>query len=324
MTGIALQALKPFHRARVIYDCRGAETTELMQQWGVTDQPPAVWRPAARRAVEQATQRECRAVTESAGVTCVSLAMARVLQQRYPDVPGDKFRVVPCCPDVSSFRRAIPERMRVRQALGLADRFVITYLGSLAWYQQPEATLRLFREIQSVRLNAYFLAITTAPEPLRQLATQVGIVPDSMTILSVSAREVPSLLVASDLGLLLRDDSETNRVASPVKFGEYLAAGVPVVITPRLGDCSQIVREHQLGIEIELPRDNIWRVPRLHEFLSAPEPELSVRRARCIEYAEAELSWSGLVPRLATWYAQLLNDPAQLPRQLCPDMVSTH
>lgn len=322
MTGIALEALKSFHRARVIYDCRGAETTELIQQCGVADQPPAAWPPAVQRAVRQAARRECRAVTESAGVTCVSSVMARVLQQRYPDVPGDKFRVVPCCPDVASFRRAIPERVRVRQALGLADRFVVTYLGSLAWYQQLASTLRLFQLIQQIRPDAHFLAITTAPEQLLQLATQSGLAPEAMTIRSVAAHDVPGLLVASDLGLMLRDDSETNRVASPVKFGEYLAAGVPVVITPRLGDCSEIVREHQLGIEVELARDNAWLVSRLREFFVTLKPEMSLMRARCIEYAEAELSWPGLVPRLATWYAQLLNSPAPQPIVSFPDIVS--
>ena len=323
MTGIAIEALKSFPRARIIYDCRGAEVTELIQQLGVEDQSPAAWSPAVQQAVRVATQRERRAVMESAGVTCVSFVMARALQQRYPEVPRDRFQVIPCCPDVESFRLAIPERANVRQALGLADRFVVTYLGSLAWYQQPESSLRLFRLIQTIRPHAHFLAITTAPEQMRQLATLAGLAPDSMTIRSVAAHEVPGLLVASDLGLLLRDDSETNRVASPVKFGEYLAAGVPVVITPRLGDCSAIVREHRLGVKVDLSRDDAWQGTRLHEFFAALETETSAMRDRCQRYVESELSWSGLVPRLADWYAELLNVPALLPLLTSPEIVST-
>ncbi len=323
MTSIAIEALKPFHQARVIYDCRGAEVTELIQKLGVADQAPAAWLPAVQRAVRVTTQRERRAVTESTGVTCVSSVMARALQLRYPEVPRDKFRVVPCCPDVESFRLAIPERTNVRRTLGLADRFVVTYLGSLVWYQQPESSLRLFRRIQTIRPDAHFLAITTAPEQMRHLARQAGLAPGSMSILSVPPHEVPGLLVASDLGLLLRDDSETNRVASPVKFGEYLAAGVPVVITPRLGDCSTVVREHQLGVEVDLSWDDAWLGTQLRDFLAAPGHETSAMRDRCQRYAESELSWSGLVPRLADWYAELLNVPSPLPRLSSPEIVST-
>ena len=323
MTGIAIEALKSFPQARVIYDCRGAEVTELIQQLGIADQSPAAWSPAVQRAVRMATQRERRAVMESAGVTCVSFVMARALQQRYPEVPRDRFQVIPCCPDVESFRLAIPRREHVRRSLGLADRIVITYLGSLAWYQQPESSLRLFRLIQTIRPDAHFLAITTAPEQMRQLARQAGLAPDSLTVLSASPHEVPGLLVASDLGLLLRDDSETNRVASPVKFGEYLAAGVPVVITPRLGDCSAIVREHQLGVEVNLSWDDAWLMARLRDFFAAQGHETSAMRDRCQRYAESEFSWSGLVPRLAAWYAELLNVPAPLPILTSPKIVST-
>ncbi len=309
MTCIALEALKSFGGARVLYDCRGAEVIEAIQRLGLESVPESEWNPVARRAVAEATQRESRAVTESAGVICVSHAMVRMLQQRYPDVPDDKYRIAPCCPDVESFRHALPHRDAVRQELGLTDRFVVTYLGSLVWYQQPEASLRLFRLIQAVRPEAHFLAITTEPDKMRQLATQAGIAPDSMTIRSVPARDVPRLLVASDLGLMLRDDSETNRVASPVKFGEYLAAGVPVVITPQLGDCSTAVHEHHLGVEVDLSLEDAPLTDQLRGLLQSTGDELQDLRTRCSQYAETDLSWQGVIPRLAEWYRQLLVRP---------------
>jgi glycosyltransferase involved in cell wall biosynthesis len=50
-----------------------------------------------------------------------------------------------------------------------------------------------------------------------------------------------------DLGLLLRDAHPVNRVASPVKFAEYLACGVPVLISPGVGDCPRIVERERVG-----------------------------------------------------------------------------
>ncbi len=309
MTCLAMRALQAYPGARVIYDCRGMEVIEFIQRLGGEGQPQSTWKPAIRRAVDDAIQRERLAISRSAGVTCVSYAMARMLQQRYPEVPRDKFRVVPCCPKEESFRSAFPERTAVRQALGLADRFVVAYLGSLAWYQQPQSAFKLFQLIQMIRPDAHFLAITTDPDLMSQLAREVGLTPESYSIYSVPAREVPRLLVAADLGLMLRDESETNRVAAPVKFGEYLAAGVPVIITPNLGDCSECVREHQLGVEVDLFEDDASTTSRLQVFLTAQGTDSSAIQSRCRHYAETELSWLKVVPRLAAWYAELLALP---------------
>jgi glycosyltransferase involved in cell wall biosynthesis len=55
------------------------------------------------------------------------------------------------------------------------------------------------------------------------------------------------MLSAADYGLLLREDTVTNRVSSPTKFAEYLAAGLEVVITDNVGDYSDFVKEKGVG-----------------------------------------------------------------------------
>ncbi len=306
MTGIALDALRGFEQARVIFDCRGAEVTETIQLLGLADRPPSHWSPANCRAVEQARQMERRAVEQSAGVTCVSQAMVDVLRATYPNQPAEKFFVVPCCPDVVAFSGVAPQRDSVRLELGFVNKFIVSYVGSLAWYQLPEASFRVFRVIKTQRPDAHFFAITTEPDKMRQLATQAGILPEDITIRSVSAGEVPRLLVASDLGLMLRDDSETNRVASPIKFGEYMAAGIPVVISSQLGDYSAAVRTRGLGVEVDLAGDVSAMSHSLGEILRTDTSSDKAARQRCREYAAAELSWSSVTPRLAAWYESLL------------------
>jgi hypothetical protein len=39
-----------------------------------------------------------------------------------------------------------------------------------------------------------------------------------------------------------------NEVASPVKFGEYLASGLPVVMSAGIGDYSELVRRKKVGV----------------------------------------------------------------------------
>jgi glycosyltransferase involved in cell wall biosynthesis len=64
---------------------------------------------------------------------------------------------------------------------------------------------------------------------------------------------VPEYLAAGDLGLLLRDPHPVNRVASPVKFAEYLAAGLPVLVSPGVGDAAAIVERERVGF-VHRPR----------------------------------------------------------------------
>ena len=42
-----------------------------------------------------------------------------------------------------------------------------------------------------------------------------------------------------------------NQVASPTKFAEYLMCGLPIVISPNVGDFSELVTERSWGFEYE-------------------------------------------------------------------------
>ena len=63
----------------------------------------------------------------------------------------------------------------------------------------------------------------------------------------MQSNEVPKYLLAADYGLLIRENTVTNQVASPVKFAEYLACGLPVIISRNLGDYSEFVTKNNCG-----------------------------------------------------------------------------
>ena len=75
--------------------------------------------------------------------------------------------------------------------------------------------------------------------------------PNRVFIKWLEHKDVLSYLHCCDYGLLLREQSETNKVASPVKFAEYLYAGLPVLITENLGDFSNYVVENDCGFIIK-------------------------------------------------------------------------
>ena len=59
--------------------------------------------------------------------------------------------------------------------------------------------------------------------------------------------DVFNYLSLADYGILLREDTWTNRVASPVKFAEYLNAGLDVIISDNVGDFSKMVVDMNCG-----------------------------------------------------------------------------
>ena len=50
-----------------------------------------------------------------------------------------------------------------------------------------------------------------------------------------------------DYGLIIRDESITNQVSSPVKFAEYLYAGLKIIISSNIGDYSKFVLDNDCG-----------------------------------------------------------------------------
>src|SRR6185295_10953881 len=77
-------------------------------------------------------------------------------------------------------------------------------------------------------------------------AALAAVVPDAI-VRSAPQGEAARLLCAADYGLLLRQDDVVNLVASPVKFGEYLACGVRPILTPHIGDQSDLCQSSDLG-----------------------------------------------------------------------------
>ncbi len=73
--------------------------------------------------------------------------------------------------------------------------------------------------------------------------------PDRVSVRWLNYDEVFDFLEICDYGILLRESNDTNNVSSPTKFAEYLAAGLPVIVSENL-EFSRIVKNEDCGIVI--------------------------------------------------------------------------
>ena len=117
----------------------------------------------------------------------------------------------------------------------LDGKLVCTHVGSFFEWYDHELLLNLFAGIQRDVADAHLLVLTSATEKTREYLSR-RLPAESFTVMNAPHDEIPPLLNASDVGFLLLRSSPNIETCSPTKFSEYLSCGLPVVITPQVGD----------------------------------------------------------------------------------------
>ena len=156
--------------------------------------------------------------------------------------------VVPCCADLELFKFSSEDRVRRRSELGLQDRFVVVYSGSIDGWYLTERMADFFAQLLTSHPGAHFLWLTpTKHDRIRNLMEQRQISRDSYTVLAVTTQEVPSYLSAADVGLAFIKPCFSKLASSPTKYAEYLACGLPVIINEGIGDSDGLISREQAG-----------------------------------------------------------------------------
>lgn len=156
--------------------------------------------------------------------------------------------VVPCCADLELFKFSEQDRRQRRVELGLQDRRVVVYSGSIGGWYLTDKMADLFAEMASQESNWHFLCLTTGPADLiRKLMMERNIDASRYTIRAVASSDVPSYLSASDAGVAFYKPALSRLATSPVKLSEYLACGLPVIINSGIGDSDALVTREGIG-----------------------------------------------------------------------------
>jgi hypothetical protein len=119
--------------------------------------------------------------------------------------------------------------MDLRKELGFTDTdIVLVYSGSLAGWQSFDMLYQFVKPILISANQFKLLFLSEEDANIEKLKTEFS---NQVVCKKVSVSQVPNYLKLADYGLLIREESVTNKVASPVKFAEYLACGLQVIIS---------------------------------------------------------------------------------------------
>jgi hypothetical protein len=141
----------------------------------------------------------------------------------------------------------------------------VVYSGGTGVWQSFEKVVDLFRDALNKQPNLIVLFLTKNNDSIDKLEKEF---PNRVSRKWLKHSEVTPTLSSCDYGILIRESSITNKVASPVKFAEYLNAGLKVLISPNIGDFSGFVRGNNCGITI------LESIPNLQKTTTAEKSEM--------------------------------------------------
>lgn len=238
----ALMAIdKQRDKFRLITDYRGTLTDEITHY-----QASGVRKFVDRYRFGHIEDIERRMLIDSDVVSCVSHSFIGWLERKY-EMTVKRSVVIPSIVNTYNFQFDADIREQTRMQLNLNDKLICVYLGGLAPWQNPVETAQLFMRIKAKCEDAHLLFVTSDPGRAEMILD--NLVPKRFrTVLRVPHDQVPDYLCAADIAFLLRDNSPTNLVASPIKFSEYLCCGLPVIVTSGIGDTELYLDEFDAGV----------------------------------------------------------------------------
>jgi len=124
------------------------------------------------------------------------------------------------------------------------------YSGSAASWQNLNGMIELFKIAFNIFGNIKIKILTWQKEKfINKLSNYPGL-NDKIEILSLEQEKVFDNLIRCNFGIIFRENNLISNVSSPLKFAEYLAAGLPVLVNEGIGDTEDIISKYNIGVVI--------------------------------------------------------------------------
>jgi hypothetical protein len=228
--------LKPFLKLKICFDGRGAIAAEW-NEYNVVQ--IAGWKEAINN-------WEKKSVINSDYRISVSSELVNYWNERY-GYNQNKHVVIPCTLNSGFKATALNESVikKIRGEFNFDDNdIVLAYAGSTAGWQSFDMLKSILENVLTENKNCKVLFLSQNDKNVEQLQKEF---PVRILQKFVKHYEVTNILMACDYGILIREQSVTNKVASPTKFAEYLSAGLAVLISENIGDYTKFVKQNNCG-----------------------------------------------------------------------------
>lgn len=232
-TLLAMEVFKK--KVKIVYDGRGAISAE----WGEYN---VVQHKELKINIRNWEQK---VITESDFRIAISEALVKHWNRQF-SYNHNAHIVIPCT--LNKVYEVVCDHnqvARLKRTLGFDETTTsFVFSGSLAGWQSLPLLSVLVKYVLQKDVTYQVLFLSDNSPMINELSSEF---PNRIRCMKVLVDEVPLYLSTCDYGILVRENSVTNEVSSPVKFAEYLACGLNVIISENLGDYTHFVRENQCG-----------------------------------------------------------------------------
>lgn len=236
------RVLKKFYsNIHFVYDIRGDVAGEFDYHAKKNNVPKEI----RLKKLEEDKKWQTKITSSADKIFCVSNVLKNMVEKNY-SADENKITVIPCLADHRKFFFDSQIRERIRKEYGIEDKFVFVYPGGIGHWHYSDKVFSVVRDLNEVHKNIFFFILTPHVKEAEEYAAKY-LLPGTFLIKTATREEVPEILMASDMGLLLREHHKLNEVAAPTKFAEYLMTGLPVMISEDIGDYSGFINESKFG-----------------------------------------------------------------------------
>ena len=231
-------------RCRLIFDMRSEKVSEYEYQ-----EKQRIETGTTNRWLSEIKKIQKTAIMRSDICLMISHALKNYVIAKY-DIEPKKCHIIPSVgrSDLFFFDKKV--RNEMRSSLGLDNKYVIGYSGSMNLWQRVDIVYDMYNYISKLHKKSALLILTKDISQAKQLFDNYE-KNDSIIIKSIDYNNLGKYQQCFDVGVILREKLLFNKISSPTKFSEYILCGVPVFISTEIGDLEKIVRQNELGICIE-------------------------------------------------------------------------
>jgi len=191
-------------------------------------------------------------------------------------VPREKISVVENGVETQLFSPL--EGRDLKRSLGIEDKFVVSYIGTMGMAHRLETILEAAASLQHTNPDIIFLLIGEGAEKARIVALAKERDLGNIQFLDQQPRDkIPGYIAASDACLVLLKKTDIFKTVIPTKMLEFMSCARPVILGVE-GQAQNILREARAGIAIE-PESASELVTAISRLKSNPE--------KCREFGES-------------------------------------
>lgn len=215
-------------------------------------------------------------------ISVVSEALKDYVLSNVGKIEGEVL-ITPCLAG-ESFSYSYIQREKLRKILGIKEheKLLVFSSGGVSLWQNNQEIIKI--------ANKGFKVLNLS---------KVNVDHPNVITKYVKYEEVSGYMSAADVALIFREKSIVNKVASPVKFSEYLCSGLPVISNKNVDVIKQCIEDSGYGLLID-SMDDIS--------LEAVETLCTISRNEISEYGRVHFGIESVAKRYLTIYNEIIRE----------------